>query len=315
VPDFTAAWLALREPSDHAARSPHVTRAVACALKRNAELCVLDLGAGTGSNLRYLAGRLPTPQRWMLVDRQAALLAHAARADGPGVAVETRRLDIGRIRNKSVRSLFDGKSLVTASALLDLVSERWLREVAGLCADAGAAALFALTYDGRVDCMPADEGDELVVRLVNEHQRRDKGLGGRALGPDAADCAADAFAACGYRVQRGRSDWMLRADASELQRQLIDGWAFAATEVAPARATEIDLWRARRLEHVTAGRSAIRVGHEDLGAWNGEAFDQFPQCRSAKALAERRNSRRSFRSAKAFTLHASERRTRPRSQA
>ena len=38
---------------------------------------VLDLATGARSNLRYLAERLPGAQRWLLIDRSAALLADA----------------------------------------------------------------------------------------------------------------------------------------------------------------------------------------------------------------------------------------------
>jgi hypothetical protein len=165
-----------------------------------------------------------------------------------------------------MRELFDEQGLVTASALLDLVSERWMLAIAARCREAGAAALFALSYDGRIECSPADEADELVRRLVNDHQRRDKGFG-PALGPTATDCAERAFIALGYRVQRDRSDWALQADAPQLQRELIDGWAHAAIEMAPVSAAAIDAWRARRLSHVANGRSDLRVGHEDLAAW------------------------------------------------
>ena len=146
------------------------------------------------------------------------------------------------------------------------ISERWLLALAARCREAGAAALFALSYDGRIECAPADEDDESVQRLVNDHQRHDKGFG-PALGPAATDCAERAFTALGYRVRRDRSDWVLRADASQLQLELIDGWARAAIETRPARAASIDAWRARRLAHVANGRSELRVGHADLAAW------------------------------------------------
>ncbi len=57
------------------------------------------------------------------------------------------------------RAIFDGRALVTASALLDLVSERWLRALAARCAGHGAAVLFALSYDGRIVCSPEDPDD------------------------------------------------------------------------------------------------------------------------------------------------------------
>jgi ubiquinone/menaquinone biosynthesis C-methylase UbiE len=70
-------WLALREPADTDARSQQLTNEVVAALGRHDPLSILDLGTGTASNVRYLAGRLPAPQRWLIVDRNPVLLAQA----------------------------------------------------------------------------------------------------------------------------------------------------------------------------------------------------------------------------------------------
>ena len=258
---FSAEWLALREPADHAARSADLTSAVLDALPRDTPLRVLDLAAGTGSNLRYLAAAGSNRTRstqFLLVDHDPVLLARVAKTPD----VETRCQDLSTLDDPA---LFAGRSLVTASALLDLVSADWLRVLAARCAESGAAVLFALSYDGRIGCSPEDPEDSAIVPLVNEHQRTDKGFG-RALGPDAADCAGGCFAALGYRVARARSDWNLTPESGGLQRRLIEGWAQAATEIAPHRARVIDGWRDRRLAHVAAGWSEMIVGHEDLAA-------------------------------------------------
>jgi hypothetical protein len=267
---FSADWLALREPADHAARSAPLTRALLDALPHDAPWRVLDLAAGTGSNLRYVtdaAFRRPRPaadaarpaHAWLLVDHDPALLARVpVSAD-----VETRCMDLASLDD---RRIFDGRTLVTASALLDLVSERWLRALAPRCADAGAAALFALNYDGRIACAPEDFDDAAIVALVNAHQRTDKGFG-PALGPEATDCCVRGFTALGYRTRRERSDWLLTPASAELQRQLIAGWADAAAEAAPDRAALVGGWRRRRLAHVDAGRLTLVVGHEDFAAW------------------------------------------------
>jgi hypothetical protein len=252
---FTADWLALREPADHAARSRELTRALLFTLPGDAR--ILDLAAGTGSNLRYLTamgGGLIRPSDFLLVDHDPALLARV-----PGGA-ETRCADLSTLDDDGI---FDGRALVTASALLDLVSEDWLRALASRCASAGAAVLFALTYDGRIACTPDDADDALVAALVNDHQRIDKGFG-PALGPGATDAAARCFEAAGYRIRRARSDWTLTAASARLQEELIEGWAQAATEISPQQARLIDAWRNRRLAHVAAGWSEILVGHEDL---------------------------------------------------
>ena len=285
--DSLSSWLALREPADVAARSVPLTRAIADVLPHDSPVRVLDLATGTGSNIRYLADHLSSEQTWLAVDHDAALLAELpARMSGwatdkgyevsvetGGLVIrgagfrcdvaETRRLDLGALGDATI---FSGRHLVTASALLDLVSETWLRALADRCRASGAAALFALTYNGQSSCIPVEPEDDTIRLLMNRHQKTDKGFGA-AAGPDATDDAARCFAAVGYRVRREATDWVLPPDARDLQRRLIEGWAEAAAEIAPERSAMIDGWLARRLAHVDAGRSRLTVGHEDLAAW------------------------------------------------
>src|SRR5690348_8953010 len=54
-----ADWLSLREAADAAARSEALARAIADGLRDHAPLRLVDLATGTGSNIRYLAPRLP----------------------------------------------------------------------------------------------------------------------------------------------------------------------------------------------------------------------------------------------------------------
>jgi SAM-dependent methyltransferase len=280
---FTADWLALREPADHAARSNRVTAFVTEELGRplsdasvdgrspgQSAIRVLDLGSGTGSNFRYLSRRLPEAQQWLLVDNDPALLARARPQTDvvprPNIApgtdvVSTRCADLSVLDE----SLFAGRALVTGSALLDLVSDAWMHALAVHCRAAGAAVLFALTYDGRTEWSPGDGGDQRIRELVNQHQRGDKGFGA-ALGPAATDAAARHLADQGYRVVRDRSDWVLDRGHAALQKELLEGSAHAAVEMAPGESAAIHAWLTRRLEHLAAGRSRTIVGHEDLAA-------------------------------------------------
>src|SRR5215831_15191636 len=228
--EFSADWLALREPIDSVSRSMRLTRAIADALPRYRAIDILDLGAGTGANVRYLAGKLPLPQRWLLIDRDERLLDRAPKA-WPSQCLDLQHAVLDA-------SLFAGRALVTASALLDLASDAWLQTLATRCQEAGAAVLFALTYDGRLDYAPAEPEDDLIRDLVNQHQRTDKGLG-PAAGPAATSRAGELFAAAGYHVEREVSDWVLGPESASLQRSLIDGWAEAAAAVAPDQSVAI----------------------------------------------------------------------------
>lgn len=265
---FDAAWLALREPADAAARSAALEDKLAGALAgRVGTLAIVDLACGTGANLRHLAPRLPGPQRWRLVDADEALLAEARRRcaglrdrDGLPVDITFVQADLA---TADLAACCAGAALVTASALLDLVSAAWLDRLAAAIAQARSAALFALDYDGRRVCLPADPDDGPAHAAFDAHQRRDKGFG-PALGPQAAAHAARALSARGLRVARARSDWRLGAREATLQGELLRGWTQAAVETAPASRADFEGWLARRFAQREAGCLQVSVGHEDL---------------------------------------------------
>ena len=71
-----------------------------------------------------------------------------------------------------------------------------------------------------------------------------------------------------YKTDGEASDWMLGTGHSALQSELVRGWAHAAREMAPLDAARIDGWMDRRLAHIEASSSSLRVGHDDVaGVW------------------------------------------------
>lgn len=285
---FSAEWLALREPFDAAARSAPLVSALRAHLPEGTgatPLAVVDLGAGAGSNLRYLAPLLGGIQHWRLVDHDAALLhaaldATCAWAEALGARVE-RRTEALAIRARDfacevvvepydLRDLatlaLPAGALMTAAALLDLVAATWLEKLARRCEAARASMCFALSYDGRTVCSPAEPEDAAVLAAFNRHQLGDKGFG-PALGPGAARAAEAAFTRLRYEVATAPSDWVIDARAREIQGALLDGWRDTAIELHAATIAELGAWHERRLAHVAAGRSTLRVGHVDVVGW------------------------------------------------
>ncbi len=258
---FSADWLALREPFDLRARSPMVLDAVAGFFERRHSVRVIDLACGTGSTLRALSPRLPLRQSWTLVDNDPNLLA-VAMSTNQDVSVTVVARDLS---DDPEAALGEAVDLVTTSALLDLVSDAWLHRVAIAVAARAIPFYAALSYDGRVAFTPPDPVDAAVVAAVNAHQRTDKGFGA-ALGPAAADVALTCFAALGYAVIQGASDWQIGPEHRDMQTQLVDGWARAAREIGSLSAKDITEWLARRRAMIAAGRSSLLVGHVDVFA-------------------------------------------------
>lgn len=279
---FSAGWLALREPYDSAARSLELANELRGRRAGGGPLEVVDLGAGTGSNLRYLAPLIGGEQRWKLVDHDQELLAAAlvrirewaeargARAASRGAiyCVEAADFALEIVCDPcDLRFLdrvsFPAHGLVTAAALLDLVSHDWLVELADRCRTARSLVHFALTYDGRTTCAPEESGDDEALALFNAHQLGDKGFG-PALGPRAAAAALAELGARGYRVGAAQSDWRIDRRSRAMQLALLDGWRAAALAMAPERGLALTAWHERRRAHLEAGRSELLIGHVDL---------------------------------------------------
>jgi hypothetical protein len=257
-------WLALREPADAAARSAELVEVLWSHLPSQG-MVIHDLGCGTGSMSRWLAPQLSGPQRWVLHDRDAELLEHAAgnlparSVDGATVTVQTRLDDISRLDPRDLV----GVSLITASALLDMFTSDELDRFVASCAEAGCPVLVTLSVVGQVELTPAHPFDQLVMDAFNAHQRR-RTAGGRLLGPDAVGLAAAAFERRGLEVMQRTSPWRLGPQHADLAVEWLTGWVGAACEQAPELAAAAEPYARRRHAEVVAGSVSITVHHVDL---------------------------------------------------
>jgi hypothetical protein len=268
-PRVTPAWLALREAADAAARASELVGPVRRHLAANPRAVIHDLGSGTGSMGRWLAPQLPGPQHWIMYDRDADLLEHAivdtigTAVDGAPVTVEARQRDITRLTADDL----DGACLVTASALLDMLTAEEIERVVAACAGTGCPTLFTISVIGRVELTPSDPLDAEVTEAFNAHQRRTTG-GRSLLGPDAVDATVEAFGRHGASVLVRPSPWRLGADQAELTSEWLRGWVAAACEQRPELAGPFAAYTSRRLAAAAAGRLGVVVHHNDLlAAW------------------------------------------------
>lgn len=254
-PVCTPGWLALREDADAAARSTDLAELVRDHLG-NGPLVVRDLGCGTGSMGRWLAARLPGPQRWVLHDRDPVLLARAASHPPAGATVETVCGDLNHAD-------LAGTSLLTASALLDLLTVEEIDALAAACVAAGCPALLTLTVAGRVEFDPPEPLDAAFAAAFDAHQRRR--VDGRSLlGPAAGAAAVDAFFAHGATVELRPSPWRLGPADAALLEEWLRGWIDAACVQQPELARAAPAYLHRRLDALAAGELRVSVGHVDV---------------------------------------------------
>jgi len=292
---FDRDWLDLREPFDALARNEALADALIAVLPARPRL--LDLGAGTGALLRWLAPRIGRAQSWTLVDADRLLLEAAfetiadraeqvgytvtvpnrrtllVHAPGGAWRVETLVADLAAAPQGLPLANTDA---VVCSALCDLVSRNWLERLA---ASLRVPFYAALNVDGRDRWQPPHPADAAMAGAFRRDQGRDKGFRGAALGPHAAAAIAAVFAARGFTVQTARSDWqarqrgvmhpLLRDHAGHFLTKLALGHAEAARAGTPRGHARREAWLDARLDQIALGNLGVRIGHRDVLALPG----------------------------------------------
>lgn len=282
---FSPAWLALREAADHRARNASLAEALRSRFLQRETITVVDLAAGTGSNLRAVAPLLPAQQSWTLVDHDLVLLAAARDAlarwaetctphgkclslskGAITLEVTFHQADLAReLDGALVAGSKPGPDLVTASALFDLTSPDFIRRFAASVAKRRAVFYSSLTYNGLQSWTPRQPADQQITSAFHRHMMTDKGFG-IAAGPTAAIELSEAFTAQGYSVSEGNSPWRLNAGDAELVAELSRGVAAAVSTTGALPPREIEVWLAR-------GHKGAGVGHTDTLAFPGSASD------------------------------------------
>ncbi|MCH9808056.1 MAG: class I SAM-dependent methyltransferase [Alphaproteobacteria bacterium] len=270
---FSSTWLSLREAADHRSRNHELAEALSARFALRDQVSVVDIGCGTGSNLRAMAGLLPSQQSWTLVDYDAQLLlaarselakwADAVEADGSKVrlkkghqqlTVNFRQADLATDLEGALGEACD---LVTAAAFFDLASEAFIRKFARAVIKRKAVFYTVLTYNGVQRWKPHHPYDNAVTAAFHAHQMTDKGLG-LSLGPTAALSLSDQFKLGDYSVLEGDSPWELdeRHGDGELVRELHAGFVEAIPETGKVDPKSFASWSAMK-------RTGAIVGHTD----------------------------------------------------
>ncbi len=265
--EVSSDWLALREAEDARARSAELAAAVPALLPAGT-LTVHDLGSGTGSMVRWLAPRLPGPQTWVLHDWNADLTRRALDVEAPrdreGAPVSLVP-QIGELGELSAAHL-NGAALVTASALLDVLTAREAHSLVDACVGAGAPALLSLSVTGEVHLRPRDAGDSAYSNAFNTHQTRETD-GRRLLGRHGAPIVKGLFELAGWKVRTTRTHWLLDAGRTLLLQEWLNGWVDAAEEQDPGLRERFEGYRDLRSAQLARGRLSVDVVHTDLLAW------------------------------------------------
>ncbi|WP_159601086.1 SAM-dependent methyltransferase [Agromyces humi] len=266
VIEVSSDWLALREPEDARARSRHLALAAAGQLAPG-PILIHDLGSGTGSMMRWLAPQLPGPQTWVLHDWNASLIERAMHAgandrEGRSVSIRARSGELAHLESDDL----DGASLVTASALLDVLTSTEVGALTGACVGVGCPVLLSLSVTGRVSLDPWDPRDDEFEAAFNAHQRRRAGAR-RLVGPTAVALARRRFLEAGWNVRAAATPWRLGDHDQPLLDEWFAGWCDAALQERADLRVDGAAYRALRSSQSRRGALSAEVAHTDLLAW------------------------------------------------
>jgi len=306
MPGFSQEWLSLREPVDHRSRNLELQSKVAqCFSNHIARLDqpfrVLDLGCGTGSNLRAMANLLPDFQHWILVDYDIDLLHSARQSLGEWGAIQADKAALQTHHSDDAEFLFsllksrqqhDGPEPLTINYLdktiqihfcrldLHLDIEVLLRArydlvtaaaffdlvsenwIKRFCENLESNFYTTLTYNGTEQWLPTLTIDQEVLAAFHKDQLSDKGFG-VAAGPQATQMLMDHLHANQFTLEKGSSPWILSGLSD---RSLIESLALGSAE-AVHRTRTVDESVLKQWADRNHNLEQCEIGHWDLWAY------------------------------------------------
>lgn len=277
---FDPGWLKARAIADDRSRNKALAASLHSYFAIRADMSILDLGCGVGSNLPGLYQLLPTYQRWTLVEHDRDLLDMARdnvskwadrakqksrrddilvlEKDDYRIEVTFRSADM----TKHLDQLLDlWPDLVVATALIDLMPKSVIEHFAGKLAARRIPFYATHTADGEVEWYPENKTDPLITQAIGKNAMRDRGFG-PSLGPRATSTMAEILREQGAMVEVGPSAWELNGvDDRELLIWIADHIASIAADTRLVPETVAASWAQSRAMAETA-----ILGHEDLFA-------------------------------------------------
>jgi hypothetical protein len=255
-------WLAARVAADDAARAatvstllPELSRYLIEAAGPGGTVQIIDLGAGTGANQRWLAPRLPIRQRWLHLDHNP-VISRSLPLAAETVIVDESVEALGELLTRSSGD----RQLVSCSALLDVLTTEQIQAVCRAVIDNRVPAFFSLTVTGGLRLSPADAHDQLLLAAFNDHQRR----AGRA-GPEATTLTVNLLRAAEFTVTTQETPWRLTAESGlAFVDQMLEERLAAAVAQDPALARTAKAWLELRRAQLAAGLLRIELDHCDI---------------------------------------------------
>lgn len=279
---FDPQWLEARFVHDHGALNRELLGCLVGLPRQSEAWRVLDLGSGTGANVRHGADLLQGTQHWTLVDEDAALLAEAplrlaawAGERGWKTSRSSARLEIRRPGGLIVVDVVPGDivdvlgdiehgslDLVTANAVFDLLPPERIEACVDALASLGLPLWATLNYENMTFSREMVQ-DRTVVEAFHEHMTRPQAHG-RNAGPRAIEVMREVLRRRGYVVHVGPSDWNVANTEDVMWTKILKFIEESVPEMLDMASQGLLLEEWLYARKTSPEFESVRVHHEDL---------------------------------------------------
>lgn len=277
--EFSKSWIRMRLPHDNKARSNLLT---SHANIKNHNL--LDIGCGSGNFLIWCLNNKLIFKECFLVDSNQRLLDDIKsniRNNIQKYSIKTRankkdfiicnkdtvisKINVKRSNISNIHKYIHSSSIVSFSALLDLMSKKSIDSILNFLTDENIF-FFSLCFDGIIKWNPTHKYDKYILRFFNENQMTNKSMG-MALGYKSIDYLKRRADKLNCKFKTCKSPWIVTNNSLPnkkfLQRYLLD-IRKALFNMDGIEKSILREWYEFRHQSIINNKVLLYVGHQDI---------------------------------------------------
>ena len=274
-------WLAERYHFDAAARNPAVEQKFLHTLPAQDTISLVDVGAGSGANCRYLMEKITTDQQWLLIEQnpdfsQASLQALQEYASRQGytsileqntliIQTPTKTVQVkarcGSLLEIDGLANLSNTDAVVANAVFDLFTPAQFEAFVSTLAQHSLIFLSTLNYEN-MSFSSGNGQDEKVIALYHAHMLRQQTVG-KAMGPTCVPQMIEILQKQRYTVSSGNSVWHIQRKHEKMISYLL---SFMESSIVELPLTPEDTWLLKqwKKQKEAASDFTLTIEHQDI---------------------------------------------------
>ena len=286
--DNPAQWLAHRFACDAEARHDEIEHKFLDFFRQHqTSLKIVDIGSGTGANVRYYFDKIPHAQEWTLIEQSTYLLEecrhslsafaqehnYSWQAQGDAFLLTdteektaTIKLVPGRLEHIEQLTDLPHTDVVTANAVFDLLSFEQFDALVSTLARHDVCLLATLNYY-ETSFLPFSDQDHRFTHWYHMHMKRPQPMG-IAMGPDCSAEMLDLLAQHHMMIEQEGSQWHLKKCDLTMHRYILHFMKQAISELSLSQEEQRDFnaWLDRKKELCRQRELEIIIDHSDIFA-------------------------------------------------